>query len=681
MLERSWGKKTTWRFGRAGAAVVALALLGPAGCAGAEGGAARAPAGGASSGGRREAIGRKALHDPRALESRGAKAPPFELEPLLSARSVEESSVSPRGDRVAYVSAAGGRPNLWLVGLSGGSPTQLVANDERQVSIAFSPSGAWVAYAQDRKGDENFDLYLVNANTREIRRLTETADASEVGPTWSPDGTKIAFLRKPKGAAAYEIVVREVAAGAERALTERTPDGTSNNSPVWSPDGTKVAFARGDSGGKHGDLFVADVAGGGARQLTSFGPESWPQLGDWSPDGAELLVSVDGEGGFRQAALVGAAGGRVAWLTRDAWNKEALGFSPDGRRALFATNVDGNWEISAYDRKAGGVPSHLSLPAGVNLAPAGRQAFSAGGDFVFEHEGPTSPCDLWAYSFADGRARPLTRSLPAGVREADLVEPELVRYAVDGGKVNVAAFVYVPHGLPRDGSSPAVVLVHGGPTGQHANRFYASVQYLVNRGYVVIAPNFRGSTGYGRAFQFANRFDWGGGDLRDVVSAADWLERTGFVDPRKVAIMGASYGGYMALMGVTKTPDRWAAAVSIVPFVNLVTEFENEDPNLREYDRFYMGDPQQNRELWYDRSPVNFAARARAPTLLLAGGNDVRDPATEAMQMAEAMRKAGVQAELHVYPDEGHAISRVVNQVDLYRRAVDFLDRHARARR
>lgn len=676
MLERFGGKKNQGRFGLAGVTLAALALVGPIGCAGGEGGRARSP-----TSGRGASAERRALRDPRALESRASKAPSFELEPLLSARSVQESGVSPRGDRIAYVSAAGGKPNLWLMGLGGGAATPLVANDERQSSPVFSPSGEWVVYEQDHKGDENFDLYLVNANTREIRHLTETADASEVNAAWSPDGTKIAFLRRSKGAAAFEIVVREVASGAERALTERTPDGTNTGAPVWSPDGAKIAFVRGDLGGKHGDLFVVDTAGGGVRQLTSFGPESSPQLGDWSPDGVDLLVSVDGEGGFRQAALVEAAGGRLTWLTRDAWNKRALGFSPDGRRALFATNVDGNWDIYVHERKAGGAPRRLPLPAGVNLSTGGRQAFSAAGEFVFEHEGPTSPRDLWAYSFVEGRARPLTRSLPAGVREADLVEPSLVRYAVDGGKADIAAFVYVPHGLRRDGTSPAVVLVHGGPTAQHTNRFYPGVQYLANRGYVVIAPNFRGSSGYGRAFQFANRYDWGGGDLRDVVGASDWLAQTGFIDPRKVAIMGASYGGYMALMGVTKTPERWAAAVSIVPFVNLVTEFENEDPTLREYDRFYMGDPQQNPALWYDRSPVNFADRARAPTLLLAGGNDVRDPATEAMQMAEAMRKAGAQAELHVYPDEGHSIGRVANQVDLYRRSADFLDRHVRARR
>src|SRR5205807_7093511 len=165
--------------------------------------------------------------------------------------------------------------------------------------------------------------------------------------------------------------------------------------------------------------------------------------------------------------------------------------------------------------------------------------------------------------------------------------------------------------------------------------------YLVNQGYFVIAPNYRGSSGYGKEFQNANLFDMGGGDLQDVVSAADWIKKTGFIDPKKVAVMGGSYGGYLTMMAVTKAPDVWAAGVPIVPFVNWFTEIENEDPVLQQSDLATMGDPLKNKALFEDRSPIYFIDRVKAPLLLLAGGHDPRCPKTEAQQVVDAIKKRG----------------------------------------
>jgi len=211
---------------------------------------------------------------------------------------------------------------------------------------------------------------------------------------------------------------------------------------------------------------------------------------------------------------------------------------------------------------------------------------------------------------------------------------------------------------------------------QHQNGWFPDIQFLVSHGFVVIAPNFRGSTGFGRAFQEANRRDLGGGDLRDLVAAVDFLKRTGYVDPRRIAVMGASYGGYLTLMALTKYPDLWAAGVAIVPFANWFTEYESEDPTLKAYDRVMMGDPVADAELWRDRSPIFFADRIRAPLLLLAGANDIRCPAAETRQIAEAVRSAGGIVEVKIYENEGHGFSRRENRIDAFRRVAQFLKRY-----
>jgi dipeptidyl aminopeptidase/acylaminoacyl peptidase len=199
---------------------------------------------------------------------------------------------------------------------------------------------------------------------------------------------------------------------------------------------------------------------------------------------------------------------------------------------------------------------------------------------------------------------------------------------------------------------------------------------VVNQGYFVIAPNYRGSTGYGKEFEDANLHDMGGGDLEDVISAADWLIKTGYVDAKKIAVMGGSYGGYLSMVAVTKAPDRWAAGVPIVPFVNWFTEIENEDPLLREYDMATMGDPMKDKERLKDRSPIYFVEQIKAPLLLLAGGHDPRCPRTEAEQVASAIQKRKGIVELKVYENEGHGFSKLENQIDSLTRIADFLKKY-----
>ena len=176
-----------------------------------------------------------------------------------------------------------------------------------------------------------------------------------------------------------------------------------------------------------------------------------------------------------------------------------------------------------------------------------------------------------------------------------MVEPVLVHYPSHDGKWTISALLYVPFNMPRNGQNAAIVYVHGGPASQTVNSFNRFVQHIVNQGYMVIAPNYRGSTGYGKEFQHANLFDMGGGDLQDVLGAAEFLKQTGFVDPKKLVLMGGSYGGYLTMMGVTKAPEVWAAGVPIVPFVNWFTEIENEDPILQQSDIATMGDPKDAR--------------------------------------------------------------------------------------
>jgi dipeptidyl aminopeptidase/acylaminoacyl peptidase len=619
----------------------------------------------------------RAITDPKQIISKpnarvDQRSQSLSLEKLYMTRSMGGTTWSPNGKTIAFVSNISGRNNLWLVAAEGGWPSQLTISDQRQSQPAWSPDGKWIAYQSDYDGDEQWDIFLVSPKTGQVINVTNTREIAEEGPTWSPDGRYLAYTVKPKTSSVYEIDVYDTLLRDTRHITTGTPKDKMNVSPIWSADGKYTAYTQEQAKGTDSNIFLADLATGTATLLTPHEGERLYRANDFSPDGKRLLITSNATG-YDNVGLLDIASKKIEWLTQDQWEISGGNFSPDGRSVTWTANVDGYTDIYLHNLASGKTTS-LPLPKGVNTLGGAESAFTRDGSYLlYYHNGPTAPSDVWGYSLADGSSHQVTKSLIAGVRPEDMVEPFLVHYPSRDGKWTISAFVYAPYNMQRNGQNAAIVYVHGGPTSQTVNSFSRFIQHMVNQGYMVIAPNYRGSTGYGKEFQQANLFDMGGGDLQDVVAAADFIKQTGYLDPKKMVLMGGSYGGYLTMMGVTKAPDVWAAAVPIVPFVNYFTEIENEDPVLREMDLATMGDLVKNKALYEDRSPIFFVDQIKAPLLLLAGGNDPRCPKEEAQQVIDAVKKRGGVAEYKVYENEGHGFARLENQIDAYQRVADFL--------
>ncbi len=616
-----------------------------------------------------------AVTDPRQISSKSKAQVErnLSIEKLYMTRAIGATAWSPNGKTIAFISNISGRNNLWLVAAEGGWPTQLTVSDQRQTAPAWSPDSKWIAYMSDYDGDEQWDIFLVSPNTGQVVNLTNTREIAEESPTWSPDGRYLAYMVKPKTSSVFEIDVYDTLTRETRHLTSGTAKDKLNFSPIWSRDGKWIVYTQQQAKGTDSNIFVAEVASGKSMLLTPHQGEQLYSANDFSPDGKQVLLTANAANGYDNVGLIDIASKKITWLTQDKWEISGGNFSPDGKSITWTANVDGNTDIYLHDIASGKTTS-LPLPKGVNQVGGAESAFTRDGSrLLYYHNGPNAPNDVWVYSLADGKSRQVTHALIAGVRAEDMVEPFLIHYPSRDGKWTISALVYVPYNLPRQAISPAIVYVHGGPASQTVNSFSRIIQYMANQGYIVIAPNYRGSTGYGKEFQQANLFDMGGGDLQDVLAAADWIKQTGYVDPKKLILMGGSYGGYMTMMGVTKAPEVWAAGVPIVPFVNWFTEIENEDPVLQQSDLATMGDLVKNKALYEDRSPINFIDRVKAPLLLLAGGHDPRCPKTEAQQVVDAIKKRGGVVEYKVYENEGHGFARVENQIDAYKRVAEFL--------
>jgi dipeptidyl aminopeptidase/acylaminoacyl peptidase len=631
----------------------------------------------------------QAVTDPKQITSKpNAQVEPRSLtiEKLYMTRQVGRPTWSPDGKSIAFISNMSGRNNLWLVPAEGGWPSQLTVSDQRQDRPAWSPDGKWIAYQSDYDGDELWDIFLVSPKTGKVVNLTSTREISETDPTWSPDGRYLAYLVKPKTSAAYEIDIYDTLMREVKHLTTNTPQDKRNMKPIWSKDGADIVYTQEQAKGTDSNVFLAQMATGKTTLLTPHEGEKLYFANDISTlgmfDAETVLITSNAENGYENVGtlLLGERGaphpGPVKWLTKDKWEIRGGEFSPDGKHITFSANVDGNEDIYLHDL-ATGKSTALPIPKGVNEPAGGHSAFTKDGSrLLYHHNGPTAPGDLWVYSLATGKSHQVTHSLVAGVRSEDMVEPYLVHYPSRDGKWTISAFLYVPYNMARNGQNAAIVYIHGGPASQTMNSFNRFIQYAANQGYMVLAPNYRGSTGYGKEFQQANLFDMGGGDLQDVLAGVDWIKQTGHLDPKKIAVMGGSYGGYLSMMSVTKAPDIWAAGVPIVPFVNWFTEIEHEDPVLQQSDLATMGDIVKNKALYEDRSPINFIDQIKAPLLLLAGGHDPRCPKEETQQVVEAIKKRGGTVDYKIYENEGHGFARVENQIDAYKRVADFLLAH-----
>jgi dipeptidyl aminopeptidase/acylaminoacyl peptidase len=598
------------------------------------------------------------------------------LERLYMTRQIGGTAWSPDGETIVFVSNITGRNNLWLVPAEGGWPTQLTVSDQRQASPTWSPNGKWIAYQSDYDGDEQWDIFLVSPKTGQIVKVTKTREISEENPVWSPDGRYLAYIVKPKTSSVFEIDVFDTVLRDVKHITSNTPVNKLNTNPIWSKDGSLIAYTQEDAKGTDSNIFVADLKTSKSTLATPHDGEKLFAANDLSPDGKSLLITSDAANEFQNVGLLDLATKKINWVTEEKWEINGGNVSPDGRSVTFRANVDGHADLYLHDVVSQKTTA-LSLPKGVNSFGGAESAFSHDGKkLLYYHNGANAPGDLWTYDLASGKSTQVTHSLMAGVPADHMVEPFLVHYPSRDGKWTISAWVYVTRNMQRNGQNAAIVYIHGGPKSQSVDSFNRFIQHIVNQGYMVIAPNYRGSTGYGKAFEGANLFDMGGGDLQDVLAAADFLKQTGYPDPKKIIAMGGSYSGYMTMMAVTKAPDVWAAGVPIVPFVNWFTEIENEDPVLQQSDLATMGDPKKNPEFFRERSPIFFVDRIKAPLLLLAGGHDPRCPREETIQVVDAIKKHGGVADYKIYENEGHGFAKVENQIDAYRRVTDFLKAH-----
>jgi dipeptidyl aminopeptidase/acylaminoacyl peptidase len=510
--------------------------------------------------------------------------------------------------------------------------------------------------------------------------LTNTPNVRNTRPRFAPDGKTIALMVRAKDAPNFDLALMDFDSRRLRRLTQEKDPRYNWAHVAFSPDGKTLYANRGDVGLSDQDVFRIDVVSGKAENLTPHTGKVIYSASAVFPDGKTLLIDSSLKDGYKNVALLDVATKKLRWATDVKWAATAGDVSPDGQSFTYWVNDDGKFDVYLCERATLNA-ERLDLGGGLNSLRGRPTSFSPDGRRILI--GRTSsqrPDDIWIWNVRERKVRQLSFSAIASIDPSILPPAQIVHYSSVGGRM-ISALLWVPFNLKRDGTNPAVVLAHGGPTAQQVDYWNPAAAALATRGYLCIAPNPRGSTGYGLEFQLANVKDLGGGDLVDEVNAVEFLKETGFVDPRRIGIFGGSYGGFMTLMAIGKTPDVWAAGVSRYGIINWVTMSKHTDPLLSQYARFLLGDPDKDRKIYEDASPIKYIRQAQAPLLVLQGDNDVRVPKEEAEQLVEILKSLGKTVEVHYYSNEGHGFMKRETRIDALRRTVDWFDRYLRAPR
>ncbi|HEY6471232.1 MAG TPA: S9 family peptidase [Candidatus Dormibacteraeota bacterium] len=589
---------------------------------------------------------------------------------LLEARSAVIADVAADASEMLVRWDDTGSMQIYRLPVAGGELTQVTFLNEPISAARYVGGTDDAVVAVDQGGDENFQLWRLDLRNGKLSELAvEPGVKHDLGAV-SRDGRSMAFTSTWRNGVDFDVHVLDLVSGESRIVLE----GGANMVEAFSPDGRWLTVFRLDGQvALSGDLLLIDLGGGDVRTVVERSGAGTAHATTWYPDSSSFLFSTDAGRDTAAIARYDLASATWSYVIEGAWDSEAS-LSADGRSALVVHAEDAVTKLNLHDAATFALTRELRLPdvgAGFAIPLVPRPQLSPdGATALLTFTSTANPLTVWRIDTADGAAP--ARLLPdAGVVTPELaVTPELHRIA----SFDSEEFTYFLY-RPTAANPPAVVLVHGGPESRFVPRYDPFIIRLVAAGIAVVAPNVRGSAGWGRRFTSLDDRRLRLNSVRDLGALHGSLAERG-VDATRVAVIGASYGGYMTLAALAFSPELWAAGIATVGISSLVTFLEHTSPYRRRFREVEYGFLDSDRDFLIEASPITRVDDMRAPLMLVHGANDPRVPVGEARQLHALLRERGVESELLIYDDEGHGLAKRVNRLDAYPRMFDFLRRH-----
>jgi dipeptidyl aminopeptidase/acylaminoacyl peptidase len=604
----------------------------------------------------------------------------FPIDRFLNIRGASGPTFSPDGRFLVFLTNITGVAQAWKVPAEGGWPTQLTFTSESVRGVRYSPIRHELVFSMDTGGDERTQLYRLHGEGGGTDHdvgdgwtaddLSRQPKAVHTFGGWSHDGESIAFSATREDASRFDIYVQK-RTGGEPKLLAKGPGGYY--APVgWSPDDASLLIERVESNTNQ-ELSILDVASGKIRVLAPHDGDVEFHSPVWSADGKKVYCASTAEGrDLLGLAEIDAASGKLTYLENPKHEIESVVASPKGQWLAWLVNESGRSVLHLRDLKTGKTIHPPGLPLGV----IGGVSFSPDdSQLALTFDGPRFNMDVWVWDLKANKLAQVTHSSRAGIPFSAFVEPELIEYPTFDGK-KIPAWFYKPAKAERP--PPVIVYPHGGPESQTRPTFTSLFQYFVQSGFAVLAPNVRGSSGYGTAYMNLDNTTKRMDSVADLAHAAYWLRDQKQGDPKRLAVYGGSYGGFMVLSAVTTYPDLWAAGIDVVGICNFVTFLEKTGAYRRAHREKEYGNLREHREFLEKISPLKHADQIKCPMMVIHGANDPRVPIAEAEQIVAALKERKIPVEYLRYEDEGHGLAKLKNRLDAYPKMVAFLEKYVK---
>ena len=582
----------------------------------------------------------------------------------LNAKQTRLVAVAPGGGTALVISRAERTAQVFSVDGPLSPPSRLTAEPDPINQAGYlSWSPRVLVYRVDTHGDELYQIVRLDLATRR-RTLLSDGKSRHGNFAIAPGGKLIAYTSNARSRADMDLYVRDTTgtSAARRLLS----GGGQWVASSFAPSGASLVV-RAYRSAEDSSLHLLELATGHLTRVAPLARRSADRSAQVGANG-RLYFTSDRAGGFVELHQWRPGAADSVPLTRHIpWDVEM--FTVRGDKLAFAVNEDGQSAIYVRDLSSGEELQIEALPRGVigELALVGR-----GGSLFVSLATATRPRDVYQVDLPSGRVVQWTRS---GLSDLRFVAPERVRIQSFDG-LEIPGFLYRPRG---DGPHPVLVWLHGGPESQFRPAFHPIIQYLVvESGIAVLAPNVRGSSGYGRGFLALDNGRRRGDAIRDVGAVLDWIGTAPGLDAARVGVYGASYGGFLTLAALSEYGDRLAAGCEAVGISDIVTFLDGTSVYRQESRRLEYGDERQEAMREYLRaiSPLSQVDRIRSPLFVAHGARDPRVPVKEAEQIVKAVRERGVDVWYMLAPDEGHSFRRRRTRDLFYQLMVAFFERH-----
>jgi len=611
------------------------------------------------------------------MPARESADPEYTLEELASLPSFFHPKASPVGTRVAYYYDGTGRNELYILDIETGE-NHRVCNGEvpRDAKWGFQwdATGDRLYFPVDDAGNEQHDIHALSLDGDQETIIEPDGQAYLSEP--SPDGRYLLYASDDRDQLnLYHYDTR----------AETTEQLTNYDRPVWgarySPDGDRIAYEANETDNLDNlDVYVADADGSNPRRLNVGETGAEAYVKDWHPDGDRLLLFDNTEDRPR-AGVYHIETDAVEWLGTGDHVEDPATFTPDGDGALVIRTRRAAKIPVAYDLNTGEA-RELALPEGVASFPQTRaETFLADGRVLLTQSTPSERSRLLAYDLDANESEVVLDAEYGDIDPDTFVDAEYATYESTDG-LEIGGLLWDsrdrPSADPDATAQPGLVKVHGGPHYQTAKGFDEYAQFFVSRGYSVFAPNYRGSTGRGREFKHAIRGDWGGMEAEDVAEAGRWLIDREWIDETRVAVYGASYGGYSTYVQLTRYPGLWTTGMAWMGMTDLRALYESSMPHYRTILERQLGDPDENATLYGERSPITHVDRMEDPILITQGANDPRCPIEQARLFRDALENRGWEAGqdfgYEELDEEGHGSTDTDQKIRAYRIMAEYLE-------